>query len=92
MVLPNNISTTKLLILAILGFCALILGSAVLTLQLQVISIKQQLSIDQLQQYHHHQQQQDNKRRKESTSYDNKDNNEDDDNHDNNINHYSNYF
>ena len=85
MVLPNNISTTKLLILAILGFCALILGSAVLTLQLQVISIKQQLSIDQLQQYHHNQQQNSHsKRRKKSTSYDNKDNNEDDDNNNNN--------
>ena len=32
----RGVSTTKLLILAILGFCALVLGSAVLTLQLYV--------------------------------------------------------
>ena len=46
----RGVSTTKLLILAILGFCALVLGSAVLTLQLYV---QQERFIHQKNSFHH---------------------------------------
>lgn len=41
----REINTTKLLVIAILGFCAIILGSAVLTLQLFVTQEKRRLGV-----------------------------------------------
>jgi TPR repeat protein len=41
--MSRPVSTTKLVILALLGLCALILGSAVLSLQLQVLTLRQQV-------------------------------------------------
>jgi TPR repeat protein len=41
--MTRQISTTKLIILALLGLCAIILGGAVLTLQMQVLTLQQQV-------------------------------------------------
>ena len=46
----NNIPTTKLVILALLGFCAVILGSAVLTMQVHVLSLRHEIQLQQEQQ------------------------------------------